>query len=544
MSPANPDDFVRALRAAANELDRPRVARMCTELVERLRARSEPYPARPSKELLRVLRDKRHFDLIVAVADALLQGGLEDRQVRRQYAGALIDTGRLTAAREVLLALERDSLGANDDRELGEARGLLGRLHKQIYMDASDSGRSGAAARRALVESIERYLDEFERTGERWHGINAVALLSRAKRDGVRGAAHDPRALAARILAPIEARRERGDEPLEAWDLATAAEAHLATSAYAEALGWMLDYTDADGADAFQLAGTLRQLEEVWQLDDAKDEHARILQVLRSALLRREGGSVEVRAESVTGARGLEQDEVFEAILGDIRYRSFRWYRNGLDRASCVAKIVDRSHDGRGTGFLLPGKDVHESIRDEWVLVTNAHVISDEAAEQAGSPPALAPREAKAVFQAGDGAECGLGEIVFSSPRSELDCTILSLDGTAPSDVTSYRVASRLPLSGKNQRVYVIGHPRGGDLAFSLHDSRFLGHDAPRVHYRTPTEGGSSGSPVFNDDWDLVALHHVGARELRKPDGDGETYLANEGIAFRSILAAVARKLG
>ena len=27
-------------------------------------------------------------------------------------------------------------------------------------------------------------------------------------------------------------------------------------------------------------------------------------------------------------------------------------------------------------------------------------------------------------------------------------------------------------------------------------------------HYSTDTEAGSSGSPVFNDQWEVVALHH------------------------------------
>ena len=31
-----------------------------------------------------------------------------------------------------------------------------------------------------------------------------------------------------------------------------------------------------------------------------------------------------------------------------------------------------------------------------------------------------------------------------------------------------------------------------------------------RVRYATNTEAGSSGSPVFDLDWNLVALHHLG----------------------------------
>ena len=36
--------------------------------------------------------------------------------------------------------------------------------------------------------------------------------------------------------------------------------------------------------------------------------------------------------------------------------------------------------------------------------------------------------------------------------------------------------------------------------------------------------GGSSGSPVFNSDWDLIALHHAGSHEMPKLDGSSELY--------------------
>ena len=57
-----------------------------------------------------------------------------------------------------------------------------------------------------------------------------------------------------------------------------------------------------------------------------------------------------------------------------------------------------------------------------------------------------------------------------------------------------------------------------------------------RVYYRTPTERGSSGSPVFDADgeWEVVALHHAGpAAGTSVPDA------ANEGISISSIKEAI-----
>ena len=58
-----------------------------------------------------------------------------------------------------------------------------------------------------------------------------------------------------------------------------------------------------------------------------------------------------------------------------------------------------------------------------------------------------------------------------------------------------------------------------------------------RVRYRTNTEPGSSGSPCFDQNWSLVALHHSG-----DPNFDGiKQPEYNRGIpiaAIRSLIEA------
>ena len=69
--------------------------------------------------------------------------------------------------------------------------------------------------------------------------------------------------------------------------------------------------------------------------------------------------------------------------------------------------------------------------------------------------------------------------------------------------------------------------------------NRLLDHEAPRIHYRTATEGGSSGSPVFNSSWDLVGLHHSGGDAMPRLKGVSGSYQANEGIWIKSVGEAV-----
>jgi V8-like Glu-specific endopeptidase len=85
--------------------------------------------------------------------------------------------------------------------------------------------------------------------------------------------------------------------------------------------------------------------------------------------------------------------------------------------------------------------------------------------------------------------------------------------------------------------VYVIGHPAGGGLKFSIRGNDLLAYDAElfKVHYTAPTEGGSSGSPVFNQAWQLMAVHHAGDSKMRRLDDPSATYQANEGITIAAI---------
>ncbi|MEA2078443.1 MAG: trypsin-like peptidase domain-containing protein [Pseudomonadota bacterium] len=543
---SHPQGFVKELEESVRIFDRTRAEELCSKLLVHLRSRAKPYPFAESKKILGTLRRKRYFDLITEVADVLIQTGQDEPNIRRQYAQALLDQGFISVALDVLQILEGQCLEKKDDAELAETRGLIGRARKQIYMDAAAAGkRPGATVRQSLEQAISAYAGVYVETNEHiWHGINTVALLERAKRDKVTlvKTLPDTTAIARDILERISSGKKS-----DLWDCASAGEACLALKDYPQALQWILKYTQEDPcADAFEYASTLRQFEEVWELDGGKKRQAQILHLLRAALLRQEGGQVEIDnpARNLATAAALEADKQFEQILGKDRYKTFQWYRKGLERATGVAQVLDRSGNGQGSGFLVRGADVHESIGEGWVVVTNAHVISDDPAEQSAHPAALPADEARICFEAKDpDQEFAVEKILFSSPRTELDCTIVSLQSPVE-HAKPFPIARRLPVLGKNQRVYIIGHPRGGGLSYSIDDNLLLDHERSKLHYRAPTEGGSSGSPVFNQQWDLLALHHAGGMNMKKLNGQPGSYPANEGLYFQSIRDAVAAKLG
>jgi hypothetical protein len=87
-----------------------------------------------------------------------------------------------------------------------------------------------------------------------------------------------------------------------------------------------------------------------------------------------------------------------------------------------------------------------------------------------------------------------------------------------------------------NQPLFILQHAAGDYLGIAVGD--VISADQRRVRYRTNTLPGSSGSPCFNDDWELVALHHGSERR------ENTTY--NEGIPLAAILerAEVRKALG
>jgi hypothetical protein len=534
----NAPEFNKRLSEAIRAFDKSTTTSLCQELINHLWSSPDPYSETEAKRVLLMLRRKRYFALMQEVAEALIQTGLHSPQVYRQYAQALLDLNYLTAAISVLERLIEET--QDIPAEHAEARGLMGRAYKQLYINASRSGSRSNG--QYLARAIQSYYGCYAEYALYWHGINAAALLHRALRDSIAIDSHPDAATVAKqisesILAQIDDLHL--DNQADTWAFATAVEACVALDRTVGAMDWLARYVAAPYTDAFELAGTLRQLTEVWQLDMKSEMGRNILPVLRAELLKREGGAVEIKADDVKAEKlgDAKKARNFERQFGADSYVNFQWYQTGIERCRAVACICKESGEGFGTGFLINGKDLHESLGEELLLLTNAHVVSDDLEVEG----ALRSDEAFVAFEALGLSNITIKELLWSSLPLELDATLLRLNQPV-GGVEPYPLAPRLPLADGLQRIYIVGHPRGGKLSFSLHDNLLLDHQSPRIHYRTPTEGGSSGSPVFNQQWRLIGIHHLGDAHMPRLNGQPGIYEANEGIWIVAIREALAKK--
>ena len=243
-------------------------------------------------------------------------------------------------------------------------------------------------------------------------------------------------------------------------------------------------------------------------------------------------------------ASSLGQERVFE--LED--FLSVRFLKRAPFASKCVGRIASRrTGSGFGTGFLIaPG-----------ILLTNHHVFKS-ADKAAGSMVQfdyeLAARQGSMQMR-----EFRLDPDRFFVNDKELDMACVavaaqSIDGSA--SLSAYGYMPLIDEIGKiraESPVNIIQHPKAKQKQVVFRNSilkplpeRVPGEMATTgIHrdnvllYTGDTEPGSSGSPVFNDRWEVVGLHHsavpirnaAGEYKVRnsRSGGDGGTEFLSEG---------------
>jgi endonuclease G, mitochondrial len=224
-----------------------------------------------------------------------------------------------------------------------------------------------------------------------------------------------------------------------------------------------------------------------------------------------------------------------ERIIGREDLFPISYLEAGLKAATSVCRIEIRDSIGRvlgyGTGFLVSPS----------LLLTNNHVLENYdtahfSVAQFNYELGLDLNERlKKTFR--------LTPERFFITDQKLDFTLVAIeevseDGTKVSDFGFLPLISQTGKVLVGEYVSIIQHPSGEHKAVAIRENQILDVFDDYIHYSTDTMPGSSGSPVYNDEWIVIALHHAGV-----PDPKNQTeFIANEGIRISAIIQFVVKK--
>jgi endonuclease G len=222
---------------------------------------------------------------------------------------------------------------------------------------------------------------------------------------------------------------------------------------------------------------------------------------------------------------------VLERIINTPDFVDVRYLEAGTRSSRAVGRVDIRDHAGRvvgfGTGSLVTSR----------LLLTNHHVLPDTET--------AANSEIQFNFQDGvDGQPLQprlfpLDPATFFLADEELDFALVAVDASSQ-DLAQFGFNRTIAAEGKaiaGDFVTIVQHPQGQKKQAALRDNRIVDVFDAFLHYEADTQPGSSGSPVFNDQWELVALHHA---SVPAPEHPELGRFVNEGIRVSRLLAFIA----
>jgi len=265
------------------------------------------------------------------------------------------------------------------------------------------------------------------------------------------------------------------------------------------------------------------------------------------------------RKEMLSAVSPEPVDFAYERAIGenDSVYSNFvELIRNAKQKVGRIAIKEGIKITGYATGFMVAPK----------VMLTNWHVfkqIEDVADSEiqffyeyniSGNP--VTPLCFK------------LDSSHFYISNKELDYCFVGvepLDTSGKTDLNTIGYIFLDPSLGKlgsehKEELNIIHHPDGDYMQLSIRENLFIKITPTSIWYETDTAPGSSGSPVFNDQWQVVALHHMGVGKKNAqgnyidkngeiiPQIDGKidaskvVWEANEGIRISVILKDLIAK--
>ncbi|SKC81320.1 DNA/RNA endonuclease G, NUC1 [Burkholderia sp. CF099] len=240
------------------------------------------------------------------------------------------------------------------------------------------------------------------------------------------------------------------------------------------------------------------------------------------------------RAQAYSARRRRSDRNGRESIIGDTEdFQRVSFLPVGAQRARAVAyvEVNYATTSELGTGFLISRE----------LFITNSHVIKNEEAARGAQIIFDREMDENGRPRATTSFTLDPDRFALFSPEDELDYAVIAIGsrqaGKATTDDLGFCPLSNRPDKHRlGMNCNIVEHPNGLPKMIALRNNLLTGRTDRTLLYETDTDQGASGSAVFNDDWELVALHHWG-----QPHNDvdalphGTSLNVNEGIRISSI---------
>jgi endonuclease G, mitochondrial len=259
----------------------------------------------------------------------------------------------------------------------------------------------------------------------------------------------------------------------------------------------------------------------------------------------------------------------FEAAIGGNDSLLANYLAEGSRVRRTVGRIHIRNARGRigwGTGFLV-GPELlltNQHVLKSLELAENSLVQFDYEEDSTGNIPQTAifkllPQTLFVSNPVGRGLDFALVAVnAQSEPRPGSIREVVPL-----LDYGHNILHGELGKLLKGEAINIIHHPEEQTRRISIRQNTLTAIDTDVLentwmHYETDTEPGSSGAPLFNDQWEVVGLHHAavqavdaGGQIIAKsgvrwtPDMGEKDILwaANEGLRISRFLKAVQEQV-
>jgi V8-like Glu-specific endopeptidase len=263
-----------------------------------------------------------------------------------------------------------------------------------------------------------------------------------------------------------------------------------------------------------------------------------------------EGGLTVERTSAVMAGEvaGLAAELALERYLGTNDLMGVAFLEEGLRVARTIARIWVGVSSGQpagyGTGFMVSPQ----------LMITNHHVLG--AAATARNSLAEFDYQRRADGTLLTSAVFSFEPHVFFYADQELDYAVVAVRGTSSNGRSLADFGHNLLSEEEGKAIAaqwanVVQHPGGEPKQVSLREDQIVDVLPNFLHYKSDTAPGSSGAAVYNDRWEIVALHHSGVPDktadgrikaiggtLWRPDmGDDRVkWIANEGVRISRII--------